>query len=511
MSSKTSCKIKTLDNLEKIITDLKSEGKKIAHCHGVFDLFHPGHLNHFKAAKKQADILIVTLTKDEFVNRGPGRPIFNQNVRADTIASLEIVDYVAINEWPTAINTIKKLKPDFYVKGGEYANKADDVTGKIYDEEEAINSVGGQLYFTNEETFSSTSLINNFLTPYSEETKIFLDRLKQKYSADDVIAHLKGIEDMNVLVIGDIIIDEYHYCSGLGKTAEDNIVANQFIREEKFAGGVLAAANHLAGFCKNVTLLSCPGNTDEYDIFINSRLKENVTKVFYKRNDVPTVVKRRFVDNAFLIKMFEVCYLDNLAVMPKDVEDKILDYIDKNYKNFDLFLVTDFGHGCLTPKIIEKISKKAAKLALNVQTNSSNRGFNLITKFPKADIICIDEPELRLACHDNRSDVETLIEDIYKKMRASYVIITRGHRGSTVYTKKEGFAHIPVFSNEIVDRIGAGDAFFSIAAPCGVNDTPIELIGVIGNAVGALKVLIVGNRSSVERAPLCKYLITLLK
>ena len=76
---------------------------------------------------------------------------------------MECVDYVAINEWPTAVETIKKLRPDFYVKGSDYAKSEDDVTGKISEEEEAVKSIGGVLQFTNEITFSSTSLINAFL------------------------------------------------------------------------------------------------------------------------------------------------------------------------------------------------------------------------------------------------------------------------------------------------------------------------------------------------------------
>jgi len=165
-------KIKTINELEIIVDSLRKEGKKIVHCHGVFDLLHPGHIKHFEAAKKKGDTLVVTITKDEFVNKGPGRPIFNQNLRAESIAAIECVDYVAINEWPVAVETIKKIKPHFYVKGSDYARRNDDLTGKIYEEEEAIRSVGGVMHFTDEESFSSSSLINTFfhLTPKMQES-----------------------------------------------------------------------------------------------------------------------------------------------------------------------------------------------------------------------------------------------------------------------------------------------------------------------------------------------------
>ncbi|MDD5560567.1 MAG: PfkB family carbohydrate kinase [Candidatus Omnitrophica bacterium] len=504
-------KIKTIDELASILEKSRKEGKKIAHCHGCFDLLHPGHLKHFQAARQKGDILVVTLTKDEYVNKGPGRPVFNHHLRAESIAALECVDYVAINEWPTAIEIIKLLKPHFYVKGSDYADRNNDLTGKIYEEEEAVKSVGGMLHFTDEISFSSSSLINTFLSPYPQEAKEFFHEFKKKYSANDIISRIKSIEDLKVLVIGDVIIDEYHYCSGMGKSQKDNIIATKFIKDEVFAGGVLAAANHIAGFCKDVTLLTCIGELNHYDDFITTHLKANITPNFYCRKDVPTVVKRRFVDPAFLTKLFEVCYLDDISPMPKDIEGAIVEYLQNTLKDFDLVLLTDFGHGLITPKIIKLLSDKAKFLAVNVQTNSANLGFNLVTKIHRADFICIDEPEMRLACHDKISNLEHLITDVSKKVNCEKIIVTRGHKGSLTYSLKEGFSEIPVFSRDVVDRIGAGDAFFSIAAPCVYRNNPMKMAGFIGNAVGAMKVLIVGNRSAVEPLALFKYITTLLK
>lgn len=504
-------KIKTIDELSIISRDLRKSGRKIVHCHGVFDLLHPGHIKHFEAAKKIGDVLVVTLTRDEFVNKGPGRPIFNHHLRAESIAALGCVDYVVINEWPDAIETIKRLRPHFYVKGSDYAKKGDDVTGKIYAEEEAVKSVGGRINFTDEVSFSSTALINRFMSPYPEEAKDFFFRFKRYYRHKEVIDYLKAIENLKVLVIGDIIIDEYHYCTGMGKTQKDNIIATKFLYEELFAGGVLAAANHVAGFCKNVTLVSCIGTNNDYSNFIVKHLKPNIKTNFYYRKDAPTVVKRRFVDPHFLTKLFEVCYLEDINPLPSYLEQKVSTYLNSRLKDFDVVVVTDFGHGLITPKIVDILSHKAKFLAVNVQTNSANLGFNLITKFPRADYICIDEPEIRLAHHDKVSSLEPLISNTSKSLGCERIIITRGHRGSLAYSKKGGFMEIPVFSKEVIDRIGAGDAFFAITSPCVCKKYPMELIGFIGNAVGAMKVLIVGNRASVEPVPLFKYITALLK
>lgn len=511
MKRKIENKIKTIAELEKILSDLKTKDKRIVHCHGVFDLLHPGHIRHFEAAKKKGDVLVVTLTRDEYVNKGPGRPVFNQDLRAESIAAIETVDYVAVNEWPTAVETIGHLKPDFYVKGKDYAKKEDDLTGKISDEESAVKAVGGSIHFTDEIAFSSSKLINTFLTPYPEETRDFFQKFRGKYSSTDVIAALKGSRGVKVLVIGDVIIDEYHYCSGMGKAQKDNIIVTRYLNEQIFAGGVLAAANHAAGFCDEVTLVTSLGMQNDYRAFVESQLKENITRKIFDDQERPTVVKRRFVDPAFLTKLFEICYLDDRNTIPQSVEKEVCAYLEAHIGDFDLVLAADFGHGMLTPCIVDLLCRKAPFLAVNVQTNSANIGFNLVTKFERADYICIDEPEIRLACHDKFSDLERLIVNISDRLHCERVIITRGHRGALAYSRDEGFAHIPVLSRDVVDRIGAGDAFFSVTSPCTRQKNPIDMLGFIGNAAGAMKVLIVGNSASVEPVPLFKYITALMK
>lgn len=154
-------KILEIEKLAEKINELKSEGKRIVHCHGCFDLMHIGHIKYFQAVKKMGDVLIVTVSPDIYVDKGPGRPVFNQNLRADSIAALECVDYVAINKWPTAEDTLRLLRPDIYVKGQEFEN-LEDKTGKIQKEYEVIKKIGAELRFTHEIVFSSTELLNKY-------------------------------------------------------------------------------------------------------------------------------------------------------------------------------------------------------------------------------------------------------------------------------------------------------------------------------------------------------------
>ena len=105
-------------DLSKKIKSLKSKNKTVVHCHGVFDVLHIGHIKHFNSAKKNGDILIVTVTPDPFVNKGPNRPIFSLDFRMQCIAALKNVDYVAANTSPDAISAIKLLKRVF--SSGKY-------------------------------------------------------------------------------------------------------------------------------------------------------------------------------------------------------------------------------------------------------------------------------------------------------------------------------------------------------------------------------------------------------
>lgn len=508
--SESSKKIKTIADIAKISEELRANGKKIVLCHGVFDLVHPGHIRHFEEASREGDVLIISVTPDPYVNRGPGRPVFPQELRSEVLASLAIVDYVVINEWPTATETIRRIKPSIYAKGNDYKDRSKDLTGKIYEEENALKEFGGKIVFTDEITFSSSSLANNLLNPYPQKAQTFLRRFRERVTSEEIIQDLNNLSKCKVLVIGDTIIDEYEYCSPMGKSPKENVIVTKFESNEVFAGGVLAAANHVSSLCEQVDLITCLGGKESREEFILSHLKKNVTPTLFVREDAPTTIKRRFVEHAYIRKLFEICFMNN-ADLPEEIEKSVFNHLDRILPNYDLVLVTDFGHGMLTPRLIDLICKKARFLAVNAQTNSSNIGFNLVTKYPRADYVCIDAPEARLALHDRISDMEVIIKRLMRQLDARFVSITLGHSGCIVFSKDEGVFEIPAFTQMVTDTVGAGDAFLSISAPCVANNIPIEKAGFIGNAAGAMKVKIVGNRSSIEKAALLKYLTTLLK
>lgn len=156
-------KIVSLSDLARQLAKIKSAGKIVVHCHGCFDLMHPGHIKYFQAAKKMGDVLVVTISPDRFIDKGPGRPVYNEQLRAESIAALQCVDYVAVNEWLTGEETLRLLRPNIYVKGQEF-EKLEDKTGKIQREAAVVQEIGAELRFTHEIVFSSTKLITQHFT-----------------------------------------------------------------------------------------------------------------------------------------------------------------------------------------------------------------------------------------------------------------------------------------------------------------------------------------------------------
>lgn len=508
--SDSSAKIVDLTRLAEVVGREKDAGKTVVHAHGVFDLIHPGHIRHLESARRLGDLLVVTITPDAHVNKGPGRPVFTDALRAEALAALACVDYVAVNRWATAVETIRAVRPSVYVKGSEYQDPSQDLTGKIHDEAQAVADVGGRLGFTNDITFSSTNLLNGFFGVFSDAATDYLRGLRQRVSADQMIKAVHGLSGLRVLFVGDVIIDEYHYVLPMAKTPKENLVATRYISEERFAGGVLAAANHTAGLCDRVDLVTCLGAKESHEGFVRGHLKPNVGVRLFVRDDAPTVVKRRFVEESYKRKLFEVCFLEP-EPLPAALEESVCEYLETVLPNYDLVVVTDFGHGLIGPAMIRTLCAGSRFLAVNVQTNSANMGYNLVTKYPRADYISVDAPEARLAAQEPRADLVHVVERLRARVDCGKMAITHGNHGCLMYGDGGEVTRIPAFTTRVLDTVGAGDAFLAVSAPCVAAGLPFEWSGVLGNAAGALKVGIVGHRSSIEKVPLLKTVDALLK
>jgi rfaE bifunctional protein nucleotidyltransferase chain/domain len=504
-------KIKTIEELGEIARVAQSQGHRVALCHGVFDLVHLGHIRHIQAARNEGDVVMVTITADRYVNKGPGRPIFPENMRAEMLASLANVDWVGINRTTSAEPVLDTVRPDIYVKGSDYENPDDDVTGKIKSERDAVERHGGRIVFTRDVTFSSSSLVNRYFDIYDPPLRDYLQQVRETGGAERLLKLIDSVQDMHVVLVGDTIIDEYQYVTALGKPSKENIVATLFKSREQFAGGVLAAANHVASFCKSVEIVTVLGGDDYPKEFIEAHLRPNVKLTAIRVDGRPTTRKLRFVELGYLHKLFEV-YTMNDTPFGQAERTEIDRITSERIRSADVVIATDFGHGMIASSTIDVLIANSKFLAVNAQSNGGNFGYNLVTRYPKADYICIDAPEARLATADKFSDIAAVIEkQLHGRIDCDNIIVTHGSFGCYPFSVKTGVARVPAFTKTVIDTVGAGDAFLTITAPLVAAGGDIKDVAFVGNAAGAIKVGIVGHRNSVEKVPLLKFITALLK
>jgi rfaE bifunctional protein kinase chain/domain/rfaE bifunctional protein nucleotidyltransferase chain/domain len=502
-------KIRHLEELSAHLAGIQADAKTIVHCHGVFDPLHIGHIRHFEQARRLGDILVVTVTPDRFVNKGPHRPVFSQDLRAEAIAALECVDFVAVNEWPMAIEAIRLLKPDIFVKGSEFRS-GKDKTGAIPLEEEAVRAVGGRIEFTEDLVFSASNLVNRHLAVFPPNVTEFLADFAERWPIGRLTSLFDEAHDLKVLVIGDAIIDDYHYCEAIGKSSKEPTLVVKALSSERFAGGALAVANHVANFCDNVELASFLGDKNSEEDFIRGRMHPRIQAHFQTRHDAPTIVKRRFVESYFFTKLFEV-YEINDGPLHVDDDAAMCRFLRERVGEFDLVIAMDFGHGAISDEAVQILSEQARFLAVNTQSNAGNFGYHAISRYPRADYVCVAENEMRLEMRNRRGDLRPLVENVSQRLHCPRVMVTRGKIGALGFEQGRGFVEVPAFAGQVVDRIGAGDAFISVTAPCVACDAPMEVAAFIGNAAGAQAVAMVGHRSSIEYGPFLRYLEHLLK
>lgn len=507
-------KITSLDELGEISNRFRKDGKNIVLCHGMFDLIHLGHIRYFKEAKKEGDILIVTLTSDDFCRKGPNRPIFSENLRAESLAALEIIDYIAICRYPSAIEAINIIKPNFYAKGKEYEIASDDVTGMISKEHQAVKLHKGKIIFTDDIVFSSSNLLNSNFDIFTPEVKEYIKNLKSNFSLSEIIDSLNSIKKPKVLVIGEAIIDRYTFVEPLGQIGKGSHASVRNKYSVDYPGGSIAVANHIGSFANEVTLFTGLGNVERfenYDGFIKESLLPNITPSFFYFKEAKTIVKERFINDT-MEKFFEIYHSNSGQSSTFNENVEIVDWLDSNLKNFDIVVVADYGNGFITKPMTEVISKKSKFLAVNTQINSENRGYHVINRYNSANFISLNEPEIRLARHDLQNSIVELSKDTANLLKAEFISVTQGGSGLYTYcTKNDISLRVPALSSNVIDRIGAGDAFLSISAIALGSGINPEISIFLGAVAAAIDVQIVGNESTINKTDLIKFITAMLK
>lgn len=503
-------KITTISELADIISKLKAEGKKVVHCHGVFDLLHIGHIRYFRQAATFGDVLVVTVSPDRFVDKGPHRPAFGEVLRAEGVASQDVVDYVAINEWPTAEELLRAIQPDVYVKGSDFKSIDSDPTGKLRLEADVCEEIGAELKLTKDIVFSSTNLINRFMSSFTDEVQEYLEMFRSRYTINDVEDVLDRVSKLKVTVVGDTIIDDYQYCSPLGASSKEPVMAFNHTGGDLFAGGVLAIANHISNFVDEVQMFTVLGEVDTREDFIRESLNDNVTPYFAYQQDAPTLRKRRYIEGYSMTKLFEIYHMDD-AGLDQERDAAFREALRVVGGESDLVVAADFGHGAISVKTRESLAQ-ANYLAVNTQANAGNRGFHTISGYGRCDFISLTEAELRLDARDKITGVTPLTTEARDLLGASMVAVTLGKRGSYVQDGHGNGVLVPAFVHKVVDKIGSGDAFFSVASlVASLGNVSPELVAFLGNIAGGIAVGIVGNEKSVSKQAIMKHVTSLLK
>ena len=500
-------KIVPFEAAAPLFATLREEGRTLVQCHGTFDLIHPGHIVHFEEAKALGDVLVVTITGEKFVNKGPGRPYFNDQLRSRWLAALQCVDYVVVIPFVAAVEAIQCVRPHFYCKGREYADPLSDLTGNICDDIETVQALGGEIRYLGSILYSSTKLLNQHFDPYPADVKAFCNVVSRECTPTRFREIVDGFQKLRVLVIGDIIFDRYTTLEVQGLTSKNRILSGRYVSDDMQAGGALAVYRHLREFTPHVKLIGLAGNEPWLDSTLASFLAPEGDEIV-RSPEFTTVVKQRFVEPRVegkeLPKLFAVNFIDRHPPA-EGLQQRLLERISSQIANYDVVLVMDFGHGVMEDMIRAYVQAHAPLLAVNCQTNSNNHGFNIINRrYRRADIFTVDQAELNLAVGRRHLDYGKELTALAKTLHSSYAWLTRGAHETIGRNCVKDISSCPPFERTIVDTLGAGDAFCSVATLAAASRVPLNIATFLGQLAGAQAVKITGNSEPIQKARLLK-------
>lgn len=494
-------KIKSRRELLQIRNELKD--KVWVMVHGCFDLVHPGHIRHLRFAKEKGDILVVSITSDHNVDKGEDRPYITQELRAENLAALEIVDYVIIDDNKTPISLIKDLKPNIFVKGVEYEGKLLDSTSKTSEEQRAVEAYGGVLIFSpGDIVFSSTKILETH-KPNIENEKLRAMLDGQGIDANYILGILETFRSKKVLVVGDTIVDRYTYCATLGKTTKTPTLSVKYDYSEDFIGGAAIVAQHIREMGGNIGFLTLLGCDEIGERVLKQFQTSDVQLMCIMDKFRPTTLKERFwADN---YKLLQVDRVENEPLTGRLLEEFFQKYI-KSMIDFDLVVFSDFRHGIFNKETITRfvnIAKKHKKVII-ADTQVSNRWGN-IADYKGIGLVCPNEAEARFALGDQDIGVLRLGRRLLKETDSDNLILKLGERGIIAFEKPTGsnkdpdkirdYYPIPSFADQVVDPVGAGDALLAAVSLSMSKDVHLLAVGILANAAAALSLRRMGNVS----------------
>ncbi|MEK6983828.1 MAG: PfkB family carbohydrate kinase [Nanoarchaeota archaeon] len=335
------------------------------------------------------------------------------------------------------------------------------------------------------------------------EIKEFAQNIKQNYPVDKILSILEKFRPIKTLVIGEIIIDEYHFTIPKGRAIKDPILSVDYVHHETYGGGAIAIANHISNFVNDVTLLSLVGDREDRIEFIRECLNPNISTKFFVKKDSPTITKKRYLNQLRNEKLFKVEYINDSPINEK-LEREILAFLESQLPDFDLVIVGDFGHGFINQNIINLLEEKSKYLTVNVQCNSANLGFNLATKYNSASYVTMDMKEIQYTTGDRFSDIPTLMMKLKERTNFGKFLVTMGYGGAMYHYNGNIFSS-PAFVKRPVDTVGAGDAVFAITSLLAYTKDDM-ILPFIANCVGGIAVSYIGNKDTITKEKLLSFI-----
>jgi rfaE bifunctional protein kinase chain/domain len=337
----------------------------------------------------------------------------------------------------------------------------------------------------------------------------YISTIKEKFGVAKIESYLEKSKNLNVLIIGDTIIDEYVFAQPKGRAVKDPILSVEYRNQETYAGGILAIANHVSSYVSNIKLVTLIGDINTKIDFIKKSLSNNIELKTFTKENSPTTVKKRYIDGYRNNKLFKIEYLNDRPIS-EQLTKEIVNYLNEELPKCDVVLIGDFGHGFINADIRNILEKKSKFFSVDSQSNSANMGYNYINHYKDPDFITMDEQEIRLPLMKRFDEMEDVIQDFHNKFKYQKFLVTIGKYG-TIFFNNGTLYKAPIMVSTVVDAVGAGDAVFAITSLLVHTKADNELIPFIANCAGGIKCNIMGNKESVTKEKLTNFVKELLE
>ena len=471
----------------RIRNSLNSESQ-IVFVSGNFNVLHPGHVRLLRFAKELGNYLVVGVNPDD----APGVEITASD-RLEAVSSNRYVNAAfAIDE--NIEVTLRNLRPEIVVKGREHEN--------LFNAEAPVmEDIGGKLVFSSGEMLRSSfsemdDEVDPRLTPFLPDAYM----ARHKLTSSKLVDIIQRFQGLRVLVIGDLIVDDYIDCDPLGMSQEDPTLVVSPRQTNRFIGGAGIVAAHGQSLGAQVTFLSVTG-ADEVAKEANERLQSyGVTPVLLSDETRPTTLKQRF--RASGKTLLRVSHLRQHSIITI-LSNQILTEVSQRISETDLILFSDFNYGCLPDTAVNQIIKKAHHAGVPVGADSqSSSQIGNIARFKGLMLVTPTELEAQLSMGTRTENLLVLSEQILRKADCSNLIMTLGADGVLIRTGSDLLStdRINALNPKPRDVAGAGDSLFCMAALALTTGANIWSASLLGSIAAACQVSKVGNTplSAVE-------------